>query len=82
MSKVYYSLNDLKIGMIVSVKSISKILNVRILLDKKTFVYDEDEIGFGKIVYIGSNEDDININDVIVICNRVDESNEEYSIDE
>ncbi len=46
----YYTLDELKIGMTVSVRSLSKILGVRILLDKESYVRDKNEIGFGRIV--------------------------------
>lgn len=52
----YYSLDELKIGMTVSVRSLNKILGVRILLDKESHVRDKNEIGFGRIVYIGTIE--------------------------
>ncbi len=52
----YYTLDELKIGMTVSVRSLSKILGVRILLDKESHVRDKNEIGFGRIVSIGTIE--------------------------
>lgn len=69
----YYKLEELKVGMRVSVKSLLKISDVCIYLDINTFVEDKFEIGFGNILYIGY-EDYIKSgatpSDVYYICNQ------------
>ena len=39
----YYTLEELKVGMKVSIVSLDNIYNTRILLDKESFVRDLDE---------------------------------------
>lgn len=81
MQGKYYELNDLEIGKRVSVRSLDKIVKVRILLDKKTFTPDEDELGFGNIVFIGNNsylEKGISPNDVFIVYNTFDRTNTQY----
>ena len=48
----YYTLDELEVGMEVSTLSLSKIYDVRILLDKSSFRFDVEEMGYGRIVAI------------------------------
>lgn len=76
----YYTLEELEVGMRVSVASLDKIVDVPIGLDVKTFVDDDDEIGFGNILYIGKDspdKDNYSINDVFCVYNDCDMT-EEY----
>lgn len=76
MSEVkYYTLDELKVGMRVSVLSLAKILGTRIVLDRKTYKKELDDIGRGTILYIGNGDyskQGINRNDVITIYNGYD----------
>ena len=48
----YYTLDELEVGMELSTLSLSKIYDVRILLDRSSFRFDVEEMRYGKIVAI------------------------------
>ena len=87
MQGKYYEKSDIDTGvlhkdMTVSVDSLSKITGMVILLDKGTFIYNEDEIGFGRIVYIGEKyPQGVKSENVISIYNEFDMSPDNLSIE-
>ena len=77
----YYSIEELKIGMRVSILSLLKIYEEAIYLDKKTYTH---EIGEGTIVAIGLRDfltKGIKRNEVYVISNANDLADESISED-
>lgn len=71
----FLSLDELEIGMRVSVLSLSKVVGTRILLDAKTYESSESDIGYGTIVYIGNDgfeKASIDIGNCIIIFNEYD----------
>lgn len=71
----YYTLEELKPGMRVSIASLDKIVGVTIGLDVSTYVKDDKEIGFANILYIGSNAPEKNkygVSEVLCIHNTYD----------
>ena len=80
----YYSLEELKVGMRVSILSLSKIYEEAIYLDKKTYKRDSNVIGKGTIVAIGLKDflaKGIKRNEVYVISNAYDLTDESISED-
>lgn len=80
----YYSKDEIKVGMWVAVADLDRITNLRILLDRASFIPDADVIGYGKIVFIGNEsylEKGIKPRDVIVIFHCWDLTDESISIE-
>ncbi len=86
MSEVkYYKLEELKVGMEVSVSSLDKIVGTRICLDSHTFRDDDSVIGYGKIVFIGNDDyksAGLTVSDIVVVFNAFDAADPTVSFDE
>jgi len=73
----YYKLEELEVGMRVSVASLDKIYDTIICLDIKTLEYDTSGIAHGTIIHIGNDdymEKGIDISDVMVINNTFEDA--------
>ncbi len=73
----YYTLEELKVGMEVSTLSLSKIYDVVILLDRSTFRFDEEEMGFGKILAIDPKVWENNKDTIPIFNRKIDGVDEE-----
>lgn len=80
----YYFLEELKVGMGVSVLSLSKIYQEAIYLDRKTYKNDKDEIGKGIIVAIGledAKSRGLKASEVVIVTNPYDMTDEKITED-
>lgn len=80
----YYSLEELKVGMRVSVLSLSKIYQEAIYLDRNTYKDNLDEIGKGTIVAIGMDDAKarrLKANEVVIVSNPYDMTDETITED-
>ena len=81
MGTKYYKLEELHVGMRVSVESLDKIVGTRILLDRETFDYRDR--GEGTIVFIGNEDYDaskLSPSTIIPIYNAFDVTDESIDI--